>query len=273
MTYNGLEATGSFLLDTGAGASMISVNRLNALGLTLNDDNPEDPYIREIPRDEQFTLDIGGIGGTKRVTGFFLSSMLLRTNEGNPANDNDPNHIRFIDAPVLVNDITVVNPDTGRQLTLDGIFGMNYLVATAFVTQGGPGGLPGFGALTPSPFDWAVFDEPNGLLGLSPRIPGDANRDGVVDFADLVALAQNYNSEAETPTPWSEADFDGDGIIGFSDLVALAQHYGATDLLGGDVLNLPHYELELGSPASAVPEPVGLVLLPALAMLLRRRRR
>jgi probable HAF family extracellular repeat protein len=54
---------------------------------------------------------------------------------------------------------------------------------------------------------------------------GDANQDRSVDFADLVALAQNYNSSGKD---WSQGDFDGDGGVGFSDLVALAQNYNTT---------------------------------------------
>jgi probable HAF family extracellular repeat protein len=52
---------------------------------------------------------------------------------------------------------------------------------------------------------------------------GDANHDREVDFADLVALAQNYNSSSGAD--WSQGDFDGDGAVNFSDLVALAQNY------------------------------------------------
>ncbi len=33
------------------------------------------------------------------------------------------NHLRYYGAPVLVNDITVVNPTTNQPLTLDGILG------------------------------------------------------------------------------------------------------------------------------------------------------
>jgi hypothetical protein len=60
-----------------------------------------------------------------------------------------------------------------------------------------------------------------------PTLPGDVNHDGVVNFADLLILAQHYGS----PQPLFElGDLDGDGLVGFSDLLLLAQHYGAGTL-------------------------------------------
>jgi hypothetical protein len=227
-----------------------------------------------VPADQQFQLTIGGVGGTKKVAGFFLSSLLVRTMEGNAANDNDPKHFRFTDAPVLVSNITVANPnDAADTLTLDGIFGMNYLVASAYVSEGGAGGLPTIGALTQGAFDWAVFDEPNGLLKLRPRLPGDANRDGTVDFLDLAALAQSYNASATTDDPWNGGDFNGDGKVDFLDLAMMAQHYQLSDLNPGDVLELPQYDLSFG--AAGVPEPGGIALVGVVGCgwLCRRRRR
>jgi hypothetical protein len=57
-------------------------------------------------------------------------------------------------------------------------------------------------------------------------LAGDANRDRIVDFADLVALAQNYNvPDGKT---WADGDFTGDGAVDFNDLVILAQRYNTT---------------------------------------------
>jgi hypothetical protein len=55
---------------------------------------------------------------------------------------------------------------------------------------------------------------------------GDANLDGNVDFTDLVALAQNYNTA--TGNNWSKGDFTYDGAVNFNDLVALAQNYNTS---------------------------------------------
>jgi hypothetical protein len=67
--------------------------------------------------------------------------------------------------------------------------------------------------------------------GTAPRT-GDANRDGSVDFNDLVSLAQNYNSAGGKG--WSQGDFTGDGSVDFHDLVELAQNYntGAPSVSG-----------------------------------------
>jgi hypothetical protein len=57
-------------------------------------------------------------------------------------------------------------------------------------------------------------------------LSGDTNRDRSVGFADLVALAQNYNTPGNKT--WAQGDFNGDGSVDFADLVILAQHYGTT---------------------------------------------
>jgi len=54
-------------------------------------------------------------------------------------------------------------------------------------------------------------------------LAGDANRDRAVDFNDLVALAQNYNTAGGKT--YAQGDFNGDGNVDFNDLVILAQRY------------------------------------------------
>ena len=67
---------------------------------------------------------------------------------------------------MLVNDITVMDPKTHETFTLDGVFGMNFLVASANVT----GGLmPDIGQLTEGPFTMIVIDHSRRFLGLNPR--------------------------------------------------------------------------------------------------------
>ena len=83
-------------------------------------------------------------------------------------------------------------------------------------------------------------------------LPGDANLDGLVGLADLLALADNYG---KTGAIWFDGDFNADGLVGIADLMAMADHYG-----------------EGSTDPITVPEPVALALLAmATPAILRRR--
>ena len=58
-------------------------------------------------------------------------------------------------------------------------------------------------------------------------IPGDANLDNIVNFGDLIIVAQNYGSHNAS---WQTGDFSGDHVVGFADLIILAQDYGDVGL-------------------------------------------
>lgn len=172
ISLGGISSTGSFLFDTGAAASMISSHVAADLNVRyvsgtegtasplLEIFDPEHPELAGATIAEQFQLTISGIGGDSNVAGFYLDSLLLPTMEGNPLDVNDPNHLRFLNAPVLVADIVLQDPDTLQSLTLDGILGMNFLVASTEII-----GMT-FGAMSSGSFDWIVYDQPNGVLGL-----------------------------------------------------------------------------------------------------------
>jgi autotransporter-associated beta strand protein len=199
VAFDGLTRTGSFLFDTGAAASIISEGMANGLNVFIDESQQNNPVLRDefgtaLP--DQFQLTVGGTGGTIKVPGFFLDSMLVKTMEGNPNDDNDPKHIRFQGAPVLVFDISLEDPVTHQQLTLDGVFGMNYLVASAFVTEAEP--FPIISDLTYGAFDWVVYDHNNGTVGLElapprpPQIPllwiGDIEPTANWDFTSEIWL-------------------------------------------------------------------------------------
>jgi hypothetical protein len=96
-------------------------------------------------------------------------------------------------------------------------------------------GLPG-GVLPDG--NWSLLLSPGGvrdragnqMTGATPAIEffvlaADANHDRRVDFDDLVALAQNYNTSGKT---FVDGDFNYNGSVDFEDLVILAQRYNTT---------------------------------------------
>jgi hypothetical protein len=154
---HGKTSAGSWLLDTGAAASMISRHEAAALGVTYvaGSDGSGHPRLDGVPADRQFVMSVGGVGGIKKAAGFFLDKLSVPTMEGPP--------ITFVHAPVLVCDITVTD-SAGKSFTLDGVFGMNFLVASAMVDESSL--VPDIDHLTPGAFRWIVLNQPAGWLGL-----------------------------------------------------------------------------------------------------------
>jgi hypothetical protein len=103
-------------------------------------------------------------------------------------------------------------------------------------------------------------------------LKGDANIDGGVDFADLVRLAQNYNSPAATR--WFSGDFDYDGDTDFQDLIPLAQNYNLS-AAEDDIATIggSDFAADWALAQSLVPEPTSLVALSMLGGALVRHRR
>jgi hypothetical protein len=180
--------TASFLLDTGAAASMISSKIAGELGVRYRDVpdgadpelevfDPSDNSVTATLVPNQFHLTIQGISGVEVIAGFYLDEMILRTLLGDsdsplanaltdPARAND---IAFIGAPVLVYDL-VYDPGDPLNLnddkTLDGIFGMNFLVGTADFEMAADG-FPIFNGLAQGAFGDIVFNDPEHYLGLN----------------------------------------------------------------------------------------------------------
>ena len=77
-------------------------------------------------------------------------------------------------------------------------------------------------------------------------LPGDANRDGTVNGADLNIVLSNYN-QTFTGDTWALGDFNGDGTVDGADLNVVLSNYNQ---VGGGV-------------AAAVPEPSTLLLAAA----------
>jgi hypothetical protein len=153
----GKQSTGSWLLDTGAAASMISTKQAEKLGVTYVDGSQDtnSPKLNGIPEDEQFAITVGGVGGSHKAAGFFMETLTLPTREDDK--------IVYRKAPVLISDITVEDPKTKETITLDGVFGMNFLVASAMVNEGV---LPDLGKMSAGAYQWIVIDPDAGELGL-----------------------------------------------------------------------------------------------------------
>ncbi|HUO10441.1 MAG TPA: hypothetical protein VM008_19205 [Phycisphaerae bacterium] len=252
LTTNGITQTseGNWLLDTGAAASIISQHQAANLGVsykagTFGTDTPDlvDSTGHDIPN--QFQFQIQGVGGIETLAGFYLDSLLLRTMEGSAANDNDPHNLRFRGAPVLVGDITLTDPVSQMTLTLDGVFGMNFLIASL-----DPSGLDGLSIppIATNYFDWITFDEPNGILGLDVHFPGDTNGDGVVDLSDLSTVLNNFGKASLLRT---DGNFDGADTIDLTDLSTVLNNFGVNSIGASAV----------SAGTVAAPEPASLAIL------------
>ena len=89
----------------------------------------------------------------------------------------------------------------------------------------------------------------------SALIPGDADRDGAVEFEDAWTLLEHYKS-GEDQLAWTDGDFNLDGVVDELDYDLLLANW-----------NLP-------SDPPAVPEPISmLTVLAGAGVLLRRRQR
>lgn len=100
---------------------------------------------------------------------------------------------------------------------------------------------------------------------------GDTNIDGIVDFDDLLSLAQNYGT-VDTAT-WIKGDSNYDGAVNFDDLLGLAQNYGTSAVLSGDSFS-SEFVSDWALAQSMVPEPATLSLVALGSTLgIRRRRR
>jgi hypothetical protein len=174
VSLGGSQVTGTFLLDTGS--QITSISSAMALALGVRYWAPGDPgYDPETPATlvkdadgslitHQFTVDISGIAGTTTLAGFHLDSLLVRTMEGDPLVDGDPNHLDFVSAPVFVHDIELMDPVTLDTFTFDGILGTNYLFGSGDLSA-----LAGFDVpFRPGPFELLVldFDSSTATLGL-----------------------------------------------------------------------------------------------------------
>jgi hypothetical protein len=105
------------------------------------------------------------------------------------------------------------------------------------------------------------------------RQPGDASFDGLVNFADLVILAQHYNTVGKTS--WGIGDFTFDNAVDFADLVILAQNYNSGAVTGADEADVgsASFASDWALARSMVPEPGSALLFVGALCTARRTRR
>lgn len=101
--------------------------------------------------------------------------------------------------------------------TGDDVSGENYIAI-------GAGATPRSGAFDLDFLAWTPGIHAPKLRDDSPGpVPGDADGSGTVDFADFLALSQNYG---KVDAAFADGDFNGDGIVNFTDFLLLSQNYG-----------------------------------------------
>ncbi|MFN7132988.1 MAG: retropepsin-like aspartic protease [Myxococcales bacterium] len=139
----------TLLLDTGASSSFVSTRVAKKLGVKPGEDGG---IVGERP-ERQFSLTLGGIGGTRDAPGFHVDRVELPTRDGAA--------LVFADSPFLINDVRATGPD-GAEFELEGVLGMNYLCPSARLEDAlGDGAAAG-------PFRQIVIDHAAGFLGLVP---------------------------------------------------------------------------------------------------------
>lgn len=184
--YQGSSFTGTWLLDTGATISLMSIKQAAELGLTDAEGNPL------IPTD--FLVPIGGIGGQVMVPGFKIDELIIPTLNGYK--------LVFNNARVGVHNIGTVDEITGKRIILDGVFGSNFLCATMSMSTWD---------LADTPFDTIVIDMQNGLLGF--------------DVSELYPLPHSSPTCGDEDHPWPEGDLDRDCDVDMQDIRILAKEW------------------------------------------------
>jgi len=188
--YDSNTATGTWLLDTGGTISLMSGPKAAELGLTEPNGTPV--------KTPDFLVTITGVGGEDaNIPGYQIDNLILPTLNGYK--------LIYNNARIGVWNIGVFDEDSGEVIIIDGIFGSNFLCASAKMVGGWPA------ALAETPFERMVFDTTEGLLGF--------------DVNDIYPLP----SWCDIHHPQPEADLTGDCKVNFDDLETFAIKWLSTD--------------------------------------------
>jgi hypothetical protein len=211
-------SSGTYLFDTGGSISLISEAQAMKLGLI---DTGGEPI-----QEPDYSVPIGGIGegDVAEINGYIIDRLIVPTLNGY--------NLIYNNARVGVQDISVIDEVTGEPITLDGVFGSNFIVATMEVATWD---------VVDTPFDNVILDTERATLGfdvndqysLPPSVPicgddnhlwpkGDLNRDCDVNILDLEILINQWLYECHLLN-WncSGADLNSDGITNSIDYAEL----------------------------------------------------
>ncbi len=139
LLHHGRQSEGNWLLDTGATISLISTRQARQLGIDEN-------------QKPAFSLPVGGVGHMTTIPGYEIDRLVVPTRNG-------PNLV-FTNVRLGVHDISYRDEETQTERTLDGVFGSNFLCASAKME----GLLPG--DIHQTLIEKVIIDIPKGILGL-----------------------------------------------------------------------------------------------------------
>ena len=90
--------------------------------------------------------------------------------------------------------------------------------------------LPGYGHLDVFSGEHSEEDvsEPTYQWLIAHGLPGDLNKDGIVDIFDVVTVSIAFGSEPGDPNWNSEADLNDDGVVDIFDVVTVTTNFGKT---------------------------------------------
>lgn len=143
---------------------------------------------------------------------------------------------------------------------------INSLLATA--RNGGAWNGPGIGTSVAVPGDRSLaYRTTASSVVVGVALLGDSNFDNVIDFTDLLTLAQNYGASGQM---WSGGDSNYDFTVDFTDLLSLAQNYGRTAIRGQADQHLD-FAADWARAMALVPEPSALAFFGTCSLLRRRR--
>lgn len=217
--YNGTSVAGTWLLDTGGTISFMSGAQASVLGLT-------EPNARPLIAPD-FVIKVMGVGGGDvNIPGFEIDNLTIPTLNGY--------NLVYNNARIGVHNIGIVDEETGHFLILDGIFGSNFLCASAKFDANSE-----LVDLAEGPYKTVIIDTQNAFLGFDvndvyplpacgdvnhPKPTADFTGDCKVNFLDLYVFTGKWlRDDCNIGNGFCEgADINANGEVDLADYVLLA---------------------------------------------------